>query len=72
MPNNAEESAQKLVRTSSVIFPLGIRAGHTNDIMIIDFLDPELPGEIIKSVALTKDTAASLLRGIQGFLGNDD
>ncbi|MDE7547151.1 hypothetical protein PY793_04005 [Acetobacter fabarum] len=68
MSDYIKKGDKKLVRKSSVFFPMGIRAGHAKEIMIIDFLDPEFQGEIINSVALTKDTAGSLGQAIQRFL----
>lgn len=72
MSDDINRDDEELVRKSSVAFPMGIRAGHAKEIMIIDFLDPALHGKIINSVALTKDTATSLGQAIQRFLDDDN
>lgn len=70
----SEEKLNKerdITRRSSIVLPLGIRAGNTNDIMIVDFLDPDFAGEVVSSLAFTKEVAITLRKAINRFLDDE-
>ena len=50
--------------------PMGFRAGISNEVMVIDFIDTPNNNEavIFSSIVLTKETAKNLLESLASFV----
>lgn len=53
-------------------FPLGLRAGISKDVIIIDLIDPEVEGEVFYSFSLSKTTAKKLNGYLDTFMNQED
>ena len=53
-------------------FPLGLRAGVSKDVIIIDLIDPDVDGEVFYSFSLSKTTAKQLNGYLENFLNQED
>jgi len=71
MSEENRKEQNSMTRRSSIILPLGMRAGNTDEIMIVDFLDPDVSGQIVCSVGVTKEVAISLRKAINRFLDDE-
>ena len=66
------DNSSNLKRKNPPAFPLGIRAGISDEIIIVDLIDPELDDEIFYSFTLSKSTAQTFHDYLVKFLNTDN
>lgn len=73
--DDSQEVAPRMRRKNPPAFPNGFRFGNiNNETLVVDFVDATQDGDvtIFSSIVLSKSTAANLLKGLQGFLKNEN
>lgn len=70
MSSDKKIEKNQLSRPHPPVMPMGFRAGISNEVMVIDFIDTPNNNEavIFSSIVLTKETAKNLLESLASFV----